>query len=350
MLSAQNNNNSNNENYRQDADLMRSMLESSWKEETMGQVPTSPERAASNAAEAVLSALSDQSNGIFLVDISLPSMDPMSGDTVYDDVGAAEFCIEFAARLNENRNTCDRLQNDGSVSILVKDDSLVSRIQKYAKHNFTSKKEPEVEHYDDFSDFDGRNLFQEDEEDSVSSDGKDEKNVSFKSILGDNEMENDKNMINEVVKSVAINGTPEQNDDVIIILAPISQQELVGVRWLVSKYGDSKTIIIFNNKLNPLPNELMMAETCYSVFPLIARSATSPPSSSQNEGQEQPLNPKIVLLRRFPRDWEIHIDINEGSGFELAGSVPAGNVGMRGPSMDWIAGCVKQHMQSKFGQ
>lgn len=351
LLFAQNDKNPNNGNYRQDVDLMRSMLESSWKEETMGQVPTSPERAASNAAEAVLSALSNQNNGIFLVDISLPSMDPMSGDTVYDDVGAAEFCFEFAARLNENRNTCERLQNDGGVSIVVKDESLVSRVEKYTKYKTTSKNEAEVEHYDDFADFDGGNLFQEDEEDPVSSDDEDNKNVSFKSILGSNEIEKDKNMINEVVKSVTINGTPEQNDDVIIILAPISQQELVGVRWLVSKYGDSKTIIIFNNKLNPLPNELMMAETCYSVFPLIARSATPPPSSSQNdEGQEQPVNPKIVLLRRFPSDWEIHIDINEGSGFELAGSVPAGNVGMRGPSMDWIAGCVKQHMQSKFGQ
>ena len=101
---------------------------------------------------------------------------------------------------------------------------------------------------------------------------------------------------------------------------------------------------LFNNKLHPLPNELMFAKTCYSVFPLIARSSTS----SLDENGERPSNPKIVLLWRFPRDWEIHIDINEGLGFELAGSVPAVDVGMRGPLMDWIAGCVKQHMQLKF--
>ena len=84
----------------------------------MGSVPTTPERAAKNAAESVLSALSisssssgsssDHSNSesdscIFMVDISLPSLDPMSGHNIYDDVGAAEFCIEFGERINENR-------------------------------------------------------------------------------------------------------------------------------------------------------------------------------------------------------------------------------------------------------
>merc|ERR1712038_1753663 len=75
FLQVQNNNDNdnnsssseNNENYRQDVDSMRRMLESSWKEESMGSVPTTPQRAASNAAESVLSALSssDQSNGLF---------------------------------------------------------------------------------------------------------------------------------------------------------------------------------------------------------------------------------------------------------------------------------------------
>jgi len=367
FLQVQNNNDNdnnsssseNNENYRQDVDSMRRMLESSWKEESMGSVPTTPQRAASNAAESVLSALSssDQSNGLFLVDISLPSMDPMSGENIYDDIGAAEFCIEFAERLNENRKACQRLQNDGGVSIVVKDESLVTKIERFTKLGKTSStNEADEVLYDDFADFDGGNSFHGDESDANDSiDSSVTKNISLKCILGKNKIERDKNMINEVVKSMTMNGSPNENDDVIIILAPISQQELVGVRWLVSKYGCSKTIVIFNNKLNPLPNELMMAETCYSVFPLIARSSTSPPPPtappSQSEQQpNQPVNPKIVLLRRFPRDWEIHIDANEGSGFELAGSVPAGNVGMRGPSMDWIAGCVKQHMQSKFGK
>ncbi len=342
-------NSSNNKNYRQDVDSMRRMLESSWREETMGSVPTTPERAASNAAEAVLSALSDQNNGIFLVDISLPSMDPMSGENVYDDVGAAEFCIQFAERLNENRKSCDRLQNDGGVSIVVKDRSLISRIERYSKvETSTTSEQQKVEYFDDFAEFDGGNSFHEDEVSSENEREDSVKRVSLRSILGDKLIEKNKDMINAVVKSVTTNGSPEQNDDVIVILAPTSQQELVGVRWLVSKYGNDKTIVIFNNKLNPLPNELMMAETCYSVFPLIARSAAS--ATSQNEGEKQQENPKIVLLRRFPRDWEIHIDVNEGSGFEFAGSVPAGTVGMRGPSMEWIADCVKQHMQTKFGQ
>jgi hypothetical protein len=336
-----------NSDYRKDIDSMRSILESSWKEETMGGVPTTPQIAASNAAESVLNAMSDQMTGIFMIDISLPSLDPMSGHNVYDDIGAAEFCIEFAEKINENRRSCERLKNDGGVAIVVKDSALVSRIERLANKDKESSSTT-FEFYDDFADFAGSSSLQVDGDGDLGP--SDENTVSpekirLRSILGNNEIETGPEMINDIVRSVGTNGSPSQNEDVIVILAPISQQELVGVRWLVSKYGSSKTIIIFNNKLNPLPNELMMAETCYSVFPLIARNTSSSPKD-----KTQPENPKIVLLRRFPRDWEIHIDTNEGAGFELAGSVPANNVGMRGPSMDWIAGCVKQHMQLKFGQ
>ena len=331
-------NDNHNDNYRQNADVMREMLESSWKEDTMGSVPTSSNRAALNAAESILHAItSDTPAKIFMIDICLPSLDPMSGENVYDDVGAAEYLIEFAKKLNENRQSCDSLDDNGGVAIVVKDSSLLSRVKRQAK---------EVELYDDFADFDGNTLSQIDSNNDIH----DNRNsifpekVTLSSMLGDNNIKNGMDMINDVVKAVATNVSLRQNEDIIIIQAPVSQQELVGVRWLVSKYSSSKTIILFNNKLNPLPNELLMAETCYSVFPLIARSSSSP----QENSPEQPKNPKIVLLRRYPSDWEIYIDSNEGQGFQLADSVPASNVGQRGPSMDWIAGCVKKYMQSKF--
>ena len=47
---------------------------------------------------------------------------------------------------------------------------------------------------------------------------------------------------------------------------------------------------------------------------------------------------------------EIHVDDNKcGAGIQLISSVPAGNVGVRGPSMEYIGTCVKNYMQKKFG-
>jgi hypothetical protein len=57
-----------------------------------------------------------------------------------------------------------------------------------------------------------------------------------------------------------------------------------------------------------------------------------------------------VVLRRYPRDWDIFVDVDGNSGFELVESVPVTSLmgGRRkGPSMEYIAGCVKRHMQLK---
>ena len=375
---------SNNNDDGDDFDLMRKILESSWNEEIMGYVPTTPQQAASNAAESVLNAImisnnsrsdsmtsNNSNNNVYMIDISLPSLDPMNGDNVYDDVGAAEFCIEFAKRLNVNRISCDGLRNDGGVAIVVKDDSLLSRIDRQIVRN---KKEVDIdiddydddnmsssiEFYDDFADLikDTSTPSSIQSENNITSpENKNQHsslaNINLYSMLGKNNIQiGSPNMINDVVKSVATNvslkttNNNNNNEDVIVILAPMSQLELVGVRWLVSKYGGTtgKTIVIFNCKLNPLPNELKMAEMCYSVLPLIARSSSSSQKQQQQQQQQQQSNPKIVLLRRYPKDWEMYIDCNQGTGFELAGSVPAVNVGLTGPSMDWILDCVERYL------
>lgn len=326
------------ENIRSDLDAMRKILESSWNEDTMGtNIPTTPESAASAAAESIFSAW-DNKNGdddegtVFMVDIGLPSMDPLSGPNVYDDISAVEFCAELAKRINDKRGQSNLLRPDGRCAIVVKDGNLASRSSRLLDVS-DEEEAGDVVEFDDFAD-----LGFSDDSSEI------KKAYRIGSFLGDNEPpSNGPNMMKNIANFVATNAMPKadaKEEDVIIIACPtMSQTELVGVRLLVSQFS-SKTIVIVNNRLNPLPRELMLSETVYSVLPLIARSVT---------GDSK--NPKIVLLRRHPNKWEVHVDDSVSEkGFQLVSAVEADSVGTRGPSMEWIGETVKTYMQGKFGQ
>lgn len=322
--------------YRNDMDEMRNILEQSWNEKTMAAPPTNSASAALAACESIVNYLNDPSTEekkVIMVDIALPLMDP--SQELYDDVGAVEFCCKLSMELNYKRDECKSLKNDGSCAIIVNNQNLIDRATD--KLDILADLE-EVEEYDDFADFTISSM------DTPLDDDIDERN-SFRlaSIIGDSEIPTGKSMINDVCKLVSKNVMESEQietDDVMIINAPISQVELVATRWLISRYSMDKTIVIVNNRINPLPQEMMGAVPSYCVLPLIARTV----QDSNNP------NPKIVLMRRFPDDWQIHIDDSKsGNGFELVSSVPASKVGVRGPSMEWISGCVKDFMQQRFG-
>lgn len=321
--------------YRSDVDEMKKILEESWNEKTMSHIPTNPQSGALAGTEAIMNILHDpncERGKVIMVDIALPSLDP-NFENFYDDVGAVEFCAELANGIANQRRYSDYLSNDGKIAIVVKDENLVSRAERVLKNSVDG----DVAEYNDFSDFDMS---------SIDSSQTNLPNHRIGSFLGNvDEIPSGRNMMNDICKLVSENAVPVSNgkdEDILIISCPSSQAELIGVRWLVSKYGSNKTIIIVNNRLNPLPNELMEAETVYGVLPLIARSV-----GSASEGKSK--NPKVVLLRRYPNDWQIHIDDNSsGLGFELISSVPAKNVGVRGPSMNFISERVKEFMVQKF--
>jgi len=326
-------------NYRSNLNDLRKILEQSWNEKTMSHVPTNAESAATAATEAIINTLNDpacEKGKIIMIDIALPSLDPSFG-SFYDDVGAVEFCCELAKGVNSQRENCSNLRNQGRVAIVVKDENLVSRAKRFVESASDENIDATIEEIDDFAGL------------SLSTDADDPQKPTspyrIGSFLGSADIPSGPNMINDICKLVAKNALPEteaQKDDIIIISCPISQPELIGVRWLVSKHGSSKTIIVVNNRLNPLPRELMASETVYSVLPLIARSVGGDDSAKPN--------PKIVVLRRYPNAWEIHVDDSKsGVGFELVSSVPEDKVGIRGPSMEYISNRVKEYMQQKFG-
>ena len=155
-----------------------------------------------------------------------------------------------------------------------------------------------------------------------------------------------------VIDAVKANVLPHDDEEAIIILSAASPQELVGIRALVGKYESTKKIVLVNCRTKPLPRELVRAQTVYSVLPLVAKPTETrrnplPPGSSAAPSSTRPDNspPRVVILRRFPRDWEIFVDT--GTGFELAATVPATSAEPKGPTLPWVVGAVQRYLQAR---
>jgi hypothetical protein len=356
-------------NNNENVDGMRRLLESSWNSETMGKVPTSAESAAEAAASSLLIAMERGSTSIFFVNVLLPQYDIAQGDLVYDEVLAVEFCIELANQMK------------GKSSIVVRDDKTLETVSRILDaREGDQPQSSEDTHEEEDADFgsigDAEGVASSDSGEGVDSfrqqlmstwespaaeeesprDTNNEpalvpkeaqvltRRYRLASMLGDStKIPKDSDMMGAVIKAVADNAQPEADEDTLIILSAMSTEELIGVRGLAAKFEGKKTIILVNSKLDPLPRELHKAVTVYSILPLITRAVVS----EQNTFDSEPKPPKIVVLRRYPNDWEVHID--SGDGFKLAASVPDEQVGRNGPTVQWISERVKQHLQTRIG-
>lgn len=176
------------------------------------------------------------------------------------------------------------------------------------------------------------------------------KRYRLASLLGDATISSGPDMVDHVVAAVSAHAKPTETEDTVIVLSPASREEMVAIRALVASYRATKTIVLVNCQLEPpLPRELMGAETVYSVLPLIAKptASTSNDSNSKNAAADAAPSTRVVVLRRYPRDWEVYVDVGNGRGFDLAASVPDGSVpGKQGPTMEWISAAVKRYLQS----
>ena len=171
------------------------------------------------------------------------------------------------------------------------------------------------------------------------------------SLFGDRRISQGADMFDNVLSALSENAIPAENrddEDAVIILSAFSKEEMIAIRKLVATYKSTKTFIFVNCKLDPMPRELIRATTVYSISPLIARPVVSENNIfGRNASMDTPQPTKIVLMRRFPRDWELFVD-TDGSGFEMVDSISAASVPAKGPSNDWVASCVKQYMAMKF--
>mmetsp|Transcript_15292 Transcript_15292/g.33253 ORF Transcript_15292/g.33253 Transcript_15292/m.33253 type:complete len:508 (+) Transcript_15292:73-1596(+) len=175
------------------------------------------------------------------------------------------------------------------------------------------------------------------------------------SLFGDDAVSTGADMFADAIEAVDTHGSMLNIEDVLIILAPVTREDTVATRRLISRYKDTKTIVLVNNRLYPEPKELFLSEPVYSITPLVARAMKSEGNfmrnQSDDDGREDDEAPptKIIVMRRYPTDWEIFVDV-DGNGFELVDSAPAVAVGKTGPDNEFVAGCVKKHMAFKFGQ
>lgn len=383
-------------------EAMRKLLEASWNAETMGSIPTNADAAAETAANSVVTAIQRGLN-LCYVDLLLPQYDIRQGTNLYDEVRAVEFCIGLAINLHQMRG-------GGKSMIVVKDDKTINIVKRVLDARERSSRQDdaastlslpgavdnqsdgydeddEVEFYNDFADFgsigdDSSSIDSFREKlistwdnptaepktpkaqngppplgpDAVSA----SKNFRLVSMLGDaSSVRSGSDMMDSVIKAVAAYAQPKDDEDTIIILSAASDSEMIGVRSLVAKYQQQgKTIVLVNCSLDPIPRELISAQTVYSIQPLIARPVQSEQNlfakessyaKQQQEQKQAPSAPKIVVMRRFPRDWEVFVDDDSttGKGFELACTIPANQVPKKGPSLEFIASCVKTYLQSR---
>lgn len=339
-----------------DIEGLRQMLEACWKTETMGNVPTNAESAAIAAAESIESAIESTGTrkSIFYVDIQLPQYDIMRGSRIYDEVLATEFCIALVNQLKgrfnivvrdgKTLNTLSRIFsaregcnvtaiNNVPMQQVNDDDNKTVSITE--SDSFRGIQSSQIE-YDDFADFDvigddepsqsstanvdvfRENLIQSWQSVPSSNDNKFDNKQSanniaaptyicyrLSSMFGHSKISRGPDMIDDVCGAVSINAQPIDDEDSIIVLSAVTQEEVIGIRALASKFSTKKNIILVNCQFpnNIVPKELIEGQTVYSILPLVARRKVSSASESSQKV------PKVVVLRRYPRDWEVSVNV-----------------------------------------
>ncbi|KAG7343886.1 DUF1995 domain containing protein [Nitzschia inconspicua] len=373
-------------------EAMRRLLESSWDANTMGRVPLDATSGANEVYAALLEAeqrRNDESTPkIYCVELLLPAYDVTQGDRMYDEVMATEFCIALAQCLK------------GKSEILVRDQKTLDTVQKVlsARERWNDDNNSEEDDEDDFDDEDeddqvddsdspdndnenneGEEIILEGDVDSfrkklmsgwdvttnadnvpmeessvdlptepprspASSDtkrskqNKQNKRHRLASLFGSERISTSgPDMPQDVVRAVRNNAMAMQDEETIIILGAHGQDEMVAVRALVEKYQKEKSIILVNCLFTQTPRELQKAEIVYSILPLVVKEKETGRNLSIRDNNEDGSS-KVVVLRRYPKDWEMFVDI--GNGFELAETMRVR------PTMQAVTECLQRYLKS----
>lgn len=340
-------------------DDLRQLLEASWNTASMGLVPTSPESAAQEASTAIETALTrDPDTRVLFVDIRLPQYDITAGSKVYDEVLTVEFCVELAKQLEsqaeilvrdeQSRRRVQRIfdARKGDASTVTKsaidddedegerDSSSGNDVESFRKSliaNWSSEEESSPVDDEDVDTVGNQTPTPEPTKNS------DYHKFRLASLLGDaSQLSAGAQMMNQVVQAVKANALPQEDEDTIIIVSSQDKQELVAIRALLAKYQDSKRFILINTQFDPMPAELATGVLTYSILPLLVQK--------KDRKADAPDAPSVVMLRRYPRDWEVYVDVN-GQGFDLVASTST-TVGNKGPSAEWLAEQVSNYLNA----
>ncbi len=352
---------------------MRAMLESSWDENTMGIIPSGPEQAAAAAADAVASAMAENHN-VVLIDLRLPSYDISEGPKFYDIMAASDFCSFLSDRLRDRnlirkslvlcRNEKERLeiervrsQRDDQGEAMIQD--VIDERDDDSSADNDLWEETGNEEIDDFraklmDSWDAPVVDADKTKDSASASkpqssapkvmskrvsGKTQSSHRLWSMIGNVEItSNGPDMFDQVVAAVDENAilstTTSEPEDALIILSPYDTTDVIAMRRTLARYGQTRTIIIVNHRMEKLPTELHSAQLVYGILPLIARSR------SKQDGNDSGL--KAVVMKRFPSEWSLYVDVY-GDGFVEANKLAGSDKDF--PSPDSIAMAVQKHIE-----
>lgn len=444
-------------------DELRRMLEASWNFETMGEVPRDSSTAAEAAVTALRQAMRDDSNsaatvGTYLIDLQFPPYDISQGENMYDEVAAAEFCIELARRLSMSNGEENA---DSKCLILVRDDQQVETITRVLNARQRNKvdmneeededeeedeedekefeedkddddgyaKESVLESYDDFdgygnigggkndpsslspletNDIDSfRQKLMSNWEQSSSmespkpakleriqqatpkteqepihqnnNNNNDNKKYRLASLFGSSPISKGADMGGDVLRALRENVQPRSDEQTLLVLSSSKNQpdEMIAIRTMIlqemkkrildddtenvdtQQKQQQRNFVLVNCQLDPWPRELMSAKTVYSLLPLIAKPVQQskdfmfPQKNSAPQSQSSSPIIKVVVMRRYPRDWEVFVDDGSCGRFERASvssssSQPTRSNSQRPPSMSWISECVQKYLQSRL--
>jgi hypothetical protein len=354
---------------------MRTMLESSWNDKTMGVVPSSAEKAAEAAADSVANAMAKNHN-VVMIDLRLPSYDITEGPKLYDIMAASDFCSYLSDRLCEKnlirkslvlvrnekeRGEIERVRSkrdegttidegiDDDIDTISADDGgdndLWGEVGDDKVDDFRAKL---MDSWDTpVEEFESSTNPQSSETTTTTKiiAGKTQSSHRLWSMVGKAEISSGPDMFDQVIAAVDENAilstTGAEPEDALIILSPYDTTDVIAIRRILARYGQTRTIVIVNSRMEVLPAELSSAVLVYGILPLIARSRTTQNSGDDSSGL------KAVVMRRFPSKWAVYVDVY-GDGFVEASNGPQDtNVGSSKefPSPEYIAKAVQKHVE-----
>ncbi len=308
-------------------------------------------------------------HNVLMIDLRLPAYDITEGPKLYDIYAAYKFCSYLSERLIQRklirkslvlaRNERERAEI--ARSIKAKEESRLSDASEESSVGTSDGTE-----VDDFR----RKLMSS--WDSVSEEIGDDstdsaidmnvaggttslaKNINFNShrlwsMVADEEFSSGPDMFEQVIAAadkharLVVDGQSTEPEDAIIILSPYDNVDVIAIRRILARYGQTRTIVIVNSRMENIPRELDSAVLVYGIMPLIARSRNS---DGKVGGDGNEVGPKVVVMKRFPQKWGVFLDVN-GEGFiDVTGNAPSGAEGSkRFPPIEWIVGRVQEYIQ-----
>jgi len=348
---------------------MRTMLESSWNDKTMGVVPTSAEKAAEAAADSVANAMAENHN-VVMIDLRLPSYDVTEGPKLYDVMAASDFCAYLSDKLREKnlirkslvlvRNEKERaeiervrLQRDEVATTIDEevidddidteksaagDDDLWGDVGDEKVDDFRAKL---MDSWDTPVEIESATKPKSSEAITKKIAGKTQSSHRLWSMIGKTDISSGPDMFDQVIAAADENAilltTGSEPEDALIILSPYDTTDVIAIRRILARYGQTRTVIIVNSRMEVLPAELSSAVLVYAMMPLIARSRNSGDDSN---------GLKAVVMRRFPSKWAVYVDVY-GDGFVEASDGQDAIVGSSKdfPSPEYIAKAVQKHVE-----